>query len=250
MNNSKPDISVIVTNFNHATFLEEAVVSVLEQTKTELEVIIVDDCSTDNSKDVIEKMTKLDDRVQKPIYLEENKGKWFALNTAISTARGKLITLNDADDASCTQRLERQQETMKRFGSFHNLCGFTHCHNEEDMTMAKAKVLSWDVKTSIVMNHDEVVKKVLEGHKTPNINHYYVGSDYEVHGASSMFYKQLWDRGMKFLPGNMGLRCQKAEDSDHNTKMTLLLQKTSVLKEPLYCYRRGTSTNGAWLEEL
>jgi hypothetical protein len=55
---------------------------------------------------------------------------------------------------------------------------------------------------------------------------------------------------MKFLPGNMGLRVQRAEDSDFNTKMTLLLQKTSIVMEPLYFYRRNTSTNPAWLENL
>ena len=247
MSNSKPDISVIVTNYNHSKYLEAAVVSVLEQTKTEFEVIIVDDCSTDNSKDVIEMVSKLDDRIQKPIYLEENKGKWFALNTAIATARGKLITLNDADDCSHSKRLERQYVTMKQQGSFHNLCGFTHCQNEQDITDAMA----WEAPMfCTTMDHSTVVKNVLDGHKAPNINHYYVGDDYEVHGASSMFYKQLWERGMKFLPGNMGLRCQLAEDSDHNTKMTLLLQKTSVLAEPLYCYRRGSSTNPAWLEGL
>jgi glycosyltransferase involved in cell wall biosynthesis len=245
---SKPDISVIVTNYNHSMFLAEAVVSVLEQTKTEFEVIIIDDCSTDKSKDVIEMVSKLDDRIQKPIYLEENKGKWFALNTAIAQAKGKLITLNDADDTSHPLRLERQHHTLVSLDSFHNLCGFAHCHNEKDFMHA----MDWEPRTPvrIVMEHATVVKNVLHGHKTPGINHYYVGQDYEVHGASSMFYKQLWERGMKFLPGNMGLRCQLAEDSDHNTKMTLLLQKTSVLEEPLYCYRRGTSTNGAWLEAL
>lgn len=245
---TKPDISVIVANYNHAQYLEEAVMSVLEQSYSDYEVIIVDDCSTDNSKEVIEKMCKLDDRVQKPIYLKENRGKWFALNTAINTARGSLVTLNDADDASVPCRLQRQYQTIKNNGSFHNLCGFVHCHNERDM--AEAKKYKPNELGYNVMDHQEVVKKVLEGHKSPNINHYYVGSNYEVHGASSMFYRQLWERGMKFLPGNMGLRCQRAEDSDHNTKMTLLLQKTSVLMEPLYCYRRGTSTNPAWLENL
>ena len=73
---------------------------------------------------------------------------------------------------------------------------------------------------------------------------------FETHGASSLFYRQLWEHGMKFMPGNMGLRCQRAEDSDHNTKLTLLLQKTSVLKAPFYCYRRNTSTNPAFLENL
>jgi len=133
-------------------------------------------------------------------------------------------------------------------GSYHNLCGFAHCYSQQDMDSAKL----WKPTAPgyPVMEHEDVAKIVHKGKNTQGINHYFVGQDYEVHGASSMFYKQLWENGMKFLPGNMGLRCQRAEDSDHNTKMTLLLQKTSVLREPLYCYRRNTATNGAYLEEL
>lgn len=251
---AKPDISVIVTNYNHSQYIEEAVDSVLNQSKPEFEIIIVDDGSTDDSKEVIEKLIKLDPiRIQKPIYLEKNQGKWCALNTAIAQANGKIITLMDADDASCKHRLERQYQVMKDFGSYHNLCGFHHCHSPIDV----AEYKQWTPATSgqltlgyDVMPHDEVVKLVLQGRKTPGINHYYVGNNYEVHGASSMFYKQFWDHGIKFMPGNMGLRCQKAEDSSHNTSLTLLLQKTSVLKEPLYCYRRGTTTNPAYLEDL
>jgi hypothetical protein len=137
---------------------------------------------------------------------------------------------------------------MRKLGSLHNLCGFKHCWNDEDV---KAHlVTTYDPSVSTILQHNEVVSQVYRGYNTEGINHYFVGPDYEAHGATSMFYKELWTHGMKFMPGNMGLRCQRAEDSDHNTKLTLLLQKTSVLCEPLYCYRRNTSTNGAYLEGL
>lgn len=248
MTDLKPEISVIVTNYNHAQYIEQAVESILNQTFPRFEIIIVDDASTDGSQDIIEAMAKRDERIRLNIKLTENRGKWFALNTAIAHAAAPVITLQDADDASCKHRLERQITCMRDNKSFHNLCGFTHCHSQDDMESA----MMW-VPTAPgypTMGHEDVVKMVHQGWKHPNINHYYVGNDYEIHGASSMFYKQHWAHGMKFLPGNLGLRCQRAEDSDHNTKMTLLLQKTSVLMEPLYCYRRGTSTNPAWLEEL
>lgn len=250
MRKNSPEISVIVTNYNHVQYLEQAVRSVSNQTWSDFEMIIIDDASTDGSQDLIQKLAKEDDRIR-VILNKENRGKWFVLNQAIGKANGSLIALQDADDASCKERLQRQRQVLKDFKSYHNLCGFTHCHTQSDMDDA----ILWDAKSAgrmgyEVMNHDEVTKMVHLGHKTPGINHYFVGQDYEVHGASTLFYKQLWAYGMKFLPGNMGLRCQKAEDSDHNTKMTLLLQKTSVLKEPLYCYRRNTSTNNAYLEDL
>lgn len=247
---NNPEISVIVTNYNHSKYIEQAVESVQKQTFDDIEIIIVDDCSTDNSKDIINGLVAKDPSLR-TIFLKENRGKWFALNTAIEQAKGKLITLQDADDASCQDRLGRQKWILETNGSYHNLCGFTHCYSDEDMQ----KAIQWKpvfpgIVSAPTMEHADVVRHVNEGHKAPGINHYFVGQKYEVHGASTMFYKQLWTHGMKFLPGNMGLRCQRAEDSDHNTKMTLLLQKTSVLKEPLYCYRRNTSTNNAYLEEL
>lgn len=245
---SNPEISIIVTNYNHSQYIEGAVKSILNQTIKNYEIIIVDDKSTDGSISVIENLKKLDDRIVDPIYLPENKGKWFALNTAIAKSKGKLIALQDADDESHSERLERQIHVLKTQNSYHNLCGFKHCYSQKDVE--DGKLYKTSGQNYDIMDHKEVLTMVHKGFKTPGINHYYVGPSYEVHGASSIFYKQLWDFGMKFMPGNLGLRCQKAEDSDHNTKLTLLLQKTSVLKEPLYMYRRGTSTNGAWLESL
>jgi glycosyltransferase involved in cell wall biosynthesis len=242
-----PKISVIVANYNHSDYIEEAVGSILGQTFMNYEIIIIDDGSTDGSQEVIDKLSWDYEEVT-AILNKENRGKWSVLNQAIGEAKGKLITLQDADDASCPDRLQRQWQVMQDQGSYHNLCGFTHCHSAEEMAAAQ----TWKPSGSgyPIMKHDDVTRQVHIGRKTNGINHYFVGQDYEVHGASSMFYKQLWEHGMKFLPGNMGLRCQLAEDSDHNTKMTLLLQKTSVLKEPLYAYRRGTATNNAFKEGL
>lgn len=243
-------VSVIFTNYNHSQYLEEAFLSVVNQTYDNLEIIMVDDGSTDNS---LEKMKKLkEDYDQKPfpvklISLEKNSGKWFALNVGIEHASGELIALQDADDASMPQRIERQVATMIKMGSFHNLCGFVHCFDQETLSKFKDNRVEYPISMAPIDDHQTVARAVHAGFNTPGVNHYYTG-EFEVHGASTVFYKSLWTHGMKFLPGNLGLRCQKAEDSDHNTKLTLLLQKTSVLRERLYCYRRNTSTNNAWLE--
>lgn len=241
-------ISVIVTNYNHSKYIESAIDSIQNQTYDNLEIIVIDDCSTDNSKETITEIGKRNLRFPlKTIFLEENKGKWNALNYAISKASGDLITLQDADDASSPNRLQIQYEVLKGMNSYHNLCGFVHCYSEQDIQ--KYKELN-QINNPKTMDHATVTKFVHIGFKTPGINHYFVGPNFEAHGATCLFYRQLWENGMKFLPGNMGLRCQKAEDSDFNTKMTLLLQKTSIVMETLYFYRRNTSTNPAWLESL
>jgi len=250
--NNEPKVSVLVANFNHAQFIEQAVKSILNQTYQNYEIIIIDDCSIDNSCDVINDLVKLDTRIVEPLLLPQNRGKWFALNEGVRRrCTGDLVTTQDADDSCTPQRLAWQVKTLQTMGSYHTLCGFANCGTQEEMEKAETLVAPSDGPSeSDIMPHSIVVQNVYQGFKTDGINHYYVGRDFETHGASALFHKQLWDHGMKFMPGNMGLRCQKAEDSDFNTKMTLLLQKTSVLKMPFYCYRRNTSTNGAYLEGL
>lgn len=159
------------------------------------------------------------------------------------------ITVHNCDDASVKYRLDRQLRVLKGTETFHSLCGFTHCHNEEDIQRALLWIPEKDNEFDII-KPAEVTQLVLKGYKTPGINHYFMGNDYEVHSATALYYKQLWDHGIRYLPGGLGLRCQLAEDGDFNTKMTLLLQKTSVLKEPLYAYLRHSSTNPAWKEPL
>ena len=209
-------ISVIVANYNHEKYIEAAVKSILNQTYENFEIVIVDDCSTDNSKDAISDIIKLDKkRIVKPILLEKNTGKWNALNKAISErCSGHFITTQDADDASTPQRLEFTLRNLNENRSFHTLCGFSNCGTDaEVITSSKAM---FEYESLVKMDHKEVVSNVYKGFKTPGVNHYYTGP-YEVHGASALFHRQLWDYGMKFMPGNMGLRCQKAEDSDFNT---------------------------------
>jgi glycosyltransferase involved in cell wall biosynthesis len=236
-------VSVIVANYNHQHFLKQSVESVLNQTHGNLEVIIVDDHSTDGSQDLISELVKLDTRVVKPVLMPKNGGKWNGLNTAIATrASGTLVSAQDADDSCCSQRLERQLEAMSEHGSYHNLCSFVHCRSEEEVTLAQSRQFTGELPT---LGHREVLKHVLAGHRVPSIKQYWVGPGLEVHGASALFYKQIWDNGIRFNPPGQGLRITWSEDSDFNIRLTLLLQKTSVLKEPLYCYRRDTGTTGS-----
>jgi glycosyltransferase involved in cell wall biosynthesis len=89
-----PLVSVIVNNYNYARFLGEAIDSALAQAYTPLEVIVVDDGSTDESRDVI---ASYGDRVI--AVLKENGGQGSALNAGFAVARGDVVIFLDADDA-------------------------------------------------------------------------------------------------------------------------------------------------------
>jgi glycosyltransferase involved in cell wall biosynthesis len=86
-------VSIIIPDYNHARFLGDAICSVLDQDYKNFEVIVVDDGSTDNSRDVAE---KFGDKIQY-IY-QENAGLSAARNTGIHASKGSLIGVLDADD--------------------------------------------------------------------------------------------------------------------------------------------------------
>jgi len=107
-------ISVIMPAFNSEDTVGDAIQSVIAQTYTNLELIIVDDGSDDKTCQVIEAFA---DRRIKLIKHDRNKGQGAARNTAIAAASGDWITLIDADDFWAGERLEKLLEPTKHLGS-------------------------------------------------------------------------------------------------------------------------------------
>jgi GT2 family glycosyltransferase len=102
---SNPLVSVVLAAYNAERYVREAVESVLQQTYSEFELIIVDDASTDSTLDIL--ATYSDPRI---IILrnERNLGPYGAANRGISMVRGELIARHDADDVSMPDRFARQ----------------------------------------------------------------------------------------------------------------------------------------------
>ena len=234
-------ILVAICNYNHSQYLKQSIESIQNQTHSNLEIVVVDDGSDDAEqvKDIVEDIKKTDDRV-KFIQFTQNVGKWAALNTAIHSSQAPICTAHDADDISLPQRIELQRKVMIDQNSYHNLCGFYHCFNEEDVLrhLDEHEPLT---QTSII-EHEAVNKAVIWGANNPAINHFYTG-DFETAGVSAMFYKHIWALGFKFFPPKIGLRTLVSEDSCFNYRMATVLARTSITAEKLYLYRRETSTN-------
>lgn len=117
-------VSVIMPVYNAEQFLSNAVESVLGQTYTALELILINDQSTDQSDDIICEFLKRDNRI-KYIRLDQNKGVANARNVGIEASQGQYIAFLDSDDFWDKQKLEKQIEFMKKIN-----CGFsfTSCH--------------------------------------------------------------------------------------------------------------------------
>ena len=106
----QPKITVIIPSFNHERFLKDAVNSVLSQTFSEIEVVIVDDCSSDNSRDVI--LGIKDPRVRH-IFLPENTGGCNVLNLGIKSANSDLVAICNSDDEWQPDKLEKQEKIIR-----------------------------------------------------------------------------------------------------------------------------------------
>ena len=107
----KPKVSVVMTAYNSAQYIEESVLSVLNQTLKELELIIVNDCSTDNTPEIIKKLATKDSRI-KIINNEINLQPALSRNKAIDQALGQYIAILDSDDTSLPERLKTQSEYL------------------------------------------------------------------------------------------------------------------------------------------
>lgn len=98
-----PDISVIIPSYNHASFIGEAIQSVLAQSIEDLELVIVDDGSVDDSLEVIQGYT--DPRIR--LFPQANQGAHSAINRGLHEARGDFLAILNSDDRYHPRRLEK-----------------------------------------------------------------------------------------------------------------------------------------------
>ena len=99
--------SVIIPSYNHSAFIAEAIQSVLTQDHADLELIVVDDGSTDESIEVIEKTFSEFPAAQTRLHPQSNQGAHDAINTGISLATGDCIALLNSDDSYAPNRIRQ-----------------------------------------------------------------------------------------------------------------------------------------------
>ncbi len=110
--NTAPKISLIMSVYNGEDYLSEAIESVLNQTFKDFELIVINDCSTDKTYEILKRFAELDKRVK--VHTNEvNLRLPSSLNKAISYAQGKYIARMDADDICLPERLEKQYQFME-----------------------------------------------------------------------------------------------------------------------------------------
>lgn len=111
----QPLVSIIMPAYNCESFIQDALDSVIAQTYPVWEVIVVDDCSTDNTAQVVKVYARQDSRIRY-MSLETHSGTAISRNKGIALAGGKYLAFLDSDDIWFPQKLERQLRFMQQNG--------------------------------------------------------------------------------------------------------------------------------------
>ncbi|QJX47555.1 glycosyltransferase family 2 protein [Hymenobacter taeanensis] len=137
MENKEPSVSVIIPNYNHARHLPQRIESVINQDYKDIEVIILDDCSPDNSRDIIDAYAATDVRIRVE-YNTQNSGSTFKQwNKGVSLARGKYIWIAESDDYADPTFLSTLLKPL-----------------EEDVKVGIAFCTSWEVDENNNLHRD------------------------------------------------------------------------------------------------
>ena len=144
-NPDSPKVSVIIPAYNHEKYLKETIYSVLKQTVTDFELIIINDGSADKSEEVIKSVE--DERIR--YFYQDNQGAHNALNRGIKLAKGKYISILNSDDVYCPDRFETFLNILEQDDSVHAV--FSHIeYIDEEGNFIRYKKGSEDNWT----NHD------------------------------------------------------------------------------------------------
>ena len=126
-------VSIITPTYNSAKYISEAIQSVQKQTYRNWEMLIVDDCSSDNTIAIVEQFMEDDHRIHL-LKLNKNSGAGVARNSAITEAKGKYIAFLDSDDLWKPEKLSKQIEFMKA-NKIPFTFSFYECINEDGKSL-------------------------------------------------------------------------------------------------------------------
>lgn len=118
-------VSIITPAYNAAAYIAETIESVLVQTHTNWEMLIVNDCSKDNTAEIVQSYAAKDKRI-KLINLKQNSGAAAARNTAIKNTKGRYIAFLDSDDLWKKEKLQKQIEFMQQNGYAFTCTSYEH----------------------------------------------------------------------------------------------------------------------------
>lgn len=215
----EPLISVIVPVYNVETFLLRCLESITSQTYHNLEIILVDDGSTDSSGEICDSFVKTESRAS--VIHQENGGLWYARNTGQKEAKGDFIMFVDSDDYLHVDAIRVLYEALVQ----HPTCGLSMCKYKQTFTLDE------DIR-KVGENRTEIwsVEQLIYNHK----------------GAfCTVVWNKLYRRSL--ISGIMAREYRISQDVDYNFRVFLRLKSLVIVDRELYFWvqRSGSATKTA-----
>lgn len=232
--NNQDLVSIITPAFNCGKYITETIDSVISQTYSNWELIIVNDKSTDNTEEIINKYTKTDSRIRL-INLKDNSGAAVARNKALDKANGRFIAFLDSDDMWKKGKLKKQIEFM-----IENNYGFTFTSYEYIKDKNNTKDKLFNVPHSL--NYSQGLKNTVIGCLTVVIDKNIIG-DFRMplvrRGQDNLTWLLLLKKGHIAYGLNENLAdYRRVNGSLSNNKIKALKRQWSnyrnVIKLPLF----------------
>ena len=209
-------VSIGVPIYNVEEYLRQCLNSIMEQTFTDFEVIMVDDGSTDNSFMICQEYVARDNRFK--LFHQENKGNGGSRNTCLKYMHGEFITWIDSDDVVDNNYLERLLEVQAETGADIVRCSKKHIRGNDIF---------------LITNYDRMYKtkkKIIEVSKLDLLLDAFDGRLSVVEFWGTLIHRELY----KGVILSQGVVC---EDQGNKFKLYLKSKKNVLLLEQLYGYR-------------
>lgn len=248
MNNKKnPKVSVIIPTYNVERYIQECIKSIQEQTYDNIEIVVVDDCSTDKTYEILKNIEEKDRRL-KVFKNDKNMKICYTLNRALKNSTGEYIVRMDGDDISSSDRIEKQLRYLIDNQDI-DLVGVATINIDEDGNEISRTSYSEDFETlkkisnyaspvlHIWMTKREVYEKLGGYREIPYVE------DYD-------FLLRMITEGYKFanIPNYFGY---KVRTRTGNTASTAGIEQRKAFEyvRELYKYRISKHTNKDYFNE-
>ena len=193
-------VSVVVPVYNIRDYIEKCLKSIVSQSYDNLEIVVVDDGSTDGSGKLCDEFAKKDKRVR--VFHKKNGGLSDARNFGIKKSQGEIVALVDGDDYVDADYIKAMYEVMVKDDSDIVVCGFDN-----------------NIPSSFVVSGEEATKKLLV--EQENI---------EIVAWNKLYKKELFEKGIEYPVG------EKHEDALTTYKLFAEAKKVSYVSKSLYHY--------------
>jgi len=150
MGESDPRITVLMSVYNGLPYVERAIESIINQTFYDFEFLIIDDASTDGSREALKRWANRDERIRL-VFHNKNRGLGYSLNEGMREARGTWIARMDDDDISFPDRLERQIAYLSEHPNVDILSGWAIDCNADGKPLRLRQV---------PVSHEEIVRLI------------------------------------------------------------------------------------------